>query len=170
MSRGRVVRSPTFARIPERHVQPYHHVVPPLAARAHVAMTRGELVAWGEAFGRAATPPLLIALAGDLGAGKTTLAQAICAGYGVTEPVTSPTFALVHRYDAPRSPVYHLDLYRIERPSELVNLGWDEITLSHALVIVEWPERAGDLIPAGHVAIDLEYAPSDPDRRVLLAG
>jgi len=170
MSRGRVVRSPTFARIPERHVQPYHHVVPPLAARAHVAMTRGELVAWGEAFGRAATPPLLIALAGDLGAGKTTLAQAICAGYGVTEPVTSPTFALVHRYDAPRSPVYHLDLYRIERPSELVNLGWDEITMSHALVIVEWPERAGDLIPAGHVAIDLEYAPSDPERRVLLAG
>ena len=170
MSRGRVVRSPTFAPIPERHVQPYHHVVPPLAARAHVAMTRGELVAWGEAFGRAATPPLLIALAGDLGAGKTTLAQAICAGYGVTEPVTSPTFALVHRYDAPRSPVYHLDLYRIERPSELVNLGWDEITMSHALVIVEWPERAGDLIPAGHVAIDLEYAPSDPERRVLLAG
>lgn len=170
MSRGRVVRSPTFARIPERHVQPYHHVVPPLAARAHVAMTRGELVAWGEALGRAATPPLLIALAGDLGAGKTTLAQAICAGYGVTEPVTSPTFALVHRYDAPRSPVYHLDLYRIERPSELVNLGWDEITMSHALVIVEWPERAGDLIPAGHVAIDLEYAPSDPERRVLLAG
>ena len=133
-------------------------------------MTRGELVAWGEAFGRAATPPLLIALAGDLGAGKTTLAQAICTGFGVTEPVTSPTFALVHRYDAPRSPVYHLDLYRIERPSELVNLGWDEITLSHALVIVEWPERAGDLIPAGHVAIDLEYAPSDPERRVLLAG
>ena len=133
-------------------------------------MTRGVLVAWGEAFGRAATPPLLIALAGDLGAGKTTLAQAICAGYGVTEPVTSPTFALVHRYDAPRSPVYHLDLYRIERPSELVNLGWDEITMSHALVIVEWPERAGDLIPAGHVAIDLEYAPSDPERRVLLAG
>jgi tRNA threonylcarbamoyladenosine biosynthesis protein TsaE len=133
-------------------------------------MTRAELVAWGEAFGRAATAPLVIALAGDLGAGKTTLAQAICAGYGVTEPVTSPTFALVHRYDAPRSPVYHLDLYRYERPSELVNLGWDEIALSHALVIVEWPERAGDLIPAGHVPIDLEYAPSDPDRRVLLAG
>ena len=170
MSRGRVVRSPTFARIPERHVQPYHHVVPPLAARAHVAMTRGELVAWGEAFGRAATPPLLIALAGDLGAGKTTLAQAICAGYGVTEPVTSPTFALVHRYDAPRSPVYHLDLYRIQRPSELVNIGWDEISTSHALVIVEWPERAGKLIPPGHVPIDLEHDQVDPDHRVLLAG
>jgi tRNA threonylcarbamoyl adenosine modification protein YjeE len=151
-------------------VQRYHHLVPALASGARVAMTRAELSAWGESFGHAVSPPLVIALAGDLGAGKTTLAQAICRGYGVTEPVTSPTFALVHRYDAPRSPVYHLDLYRIERSSELVNLGWDEIAASHALVIVEWPERAGDLIPSDHVAIDLEHVPSDPDRRVLLAG
>jgi tRNA threonylcarbamoyladenosine biosynthesis protein TsaE len=151
-------------------VQPFHHIVPPLAPRGRVTMTRDELVAWGEAFGRASSPPLVIALAGDLGAGKTTLAQAICAGYGVTESVTSPTFAIVHRYEAPRSPVYHLDLYRLERPSDLVNIGWDEIMVAHALVIVEWPERAGALMPAAHVPIDLEYAPDDPDRRVLLAG
>jgi tRNA threonylcarbamoyladenosine biosynthesis protein TsaE len=151
-------------------MQPYHHVVPSLAPRGRVTMTRAELVTWGESFGRAAVAPLVVALAGDLGAGKTTLAQAICAGYGVTEPVTSPTFALVHRYAAPRSPVYHLDLYRLDRPSDLINIGWDEIAASHALVIVEWPERAGDLIPAQHVPIDLEYAPSDPERRVLLAG
>ena len=151
-------------------MQPFHHLVPALAPRGRVTMTRAELVAWGESFGRAATPPLVIALAGDLGAGKTTLTQAICAGYGVTEPVTSPTFAIVHRYEAPRSPVYHLDLYRLDKPSELVNIGWDEIAASHALVIVEWPERAGELIPPQHVPIDLEYAPSDPERRILLAG
>jgi tRNA threonylcarbamoyladenosine biosynthesis protein TsaE len=151
-------------------MQPYHHVVPPLAPRGRVTMSRDELIAWGEAFGRAVMPPLIVTLAGDLGAGKTTLAQAICAGYGVTEPVTSPTFALVHRYGAPRSPVYHLDLYRIDRASDLVNLGWDEIAASHALVIVEWPERAGAFIPAGHVPIDLEHSPDDPDRRVVLAG
>lgn len=133
-------------------------------------MTRAELEAWGEAFGRAASAPLVITLAGDLGSGKTTLTQAICRGYGVTESVTSPTFALVHRYAAPRSPVYHLDLYRIDKPSDLVNLGWDEISTSHALVIVEWPERAGDLIPAGHVPIELEHVATDPDRRILLAG
>src|SRR5688572_28569631 len=133
-------------------------------------MTRGELVAWGELFGRAATPPLVVALAGDLGAGKTTLAQAICTGYGVTEPVTSPTFAIVHRYEAPRSPVYHLDLYRLDKPSDLVNIGWDEIVMAHALIIVEWPERAGALIPADHVPIDLEHASDDPARRILLAG
>src|SRR5512138_974521 len=119
-------------------------------------MTRTELFAWGEAFGHAASPPLIVTLAGDLGAGKTTLAQAICAGYGVTEPVTSPTFALVHRYQAPKSPVYHLDLYRVQRSSELVNIGWDEISMAHALIIVEWPERAADFIPAGHVPIELE--------------
>src|SRR5262245_66497073 len=124
-------------------------------------MTREELVAWGQSFGRAVTPPLVVALAGDLGAGKTTLAQAICTGYGVTEPVTSPTFAIVHRYEAPRSPVYHLDLYRLDRPAELVNIGWDEIVMSNALVIVEWPERAGELVPADHVPIDLEHAPDD---------
>ena len=133
-------------------------------------MTRDELVRWGESLGHAATPPLVVALAGDLGAGKTTLAQAICGGYGVTEPVTSPTFAIVHRYEAPRSPVYHLDLYRLEKPSELVNIGWDEIVMSHALVIVEWPERAGGLIPPEHLPIDLEHSPDDPERRILLAG
>lgn len=133
-------------------------------------MTREELVAWGQSFGRAASAPLVVALAGDLGAGKTTLAQAVCAGYGVTESVTSPTFAIVHRYEAPRSPVYHLDLYRLDTPSELVNIGWDEIVMAHALVIVEWPERAGGLIPPDHVPIALEHAPDDPARRILLAG
>src|SRR5688500_19415751 len=108
-------------------------------------MTRVELEAWGESFGRAASPPLVIALAGDLGAGKPTLVQAICRGYGVTEPVTSPTFALVHEYAAPRSPVYHLDLYRLKGPQDLEELGWFDIVGAHALVLIEWPERAGDL-------------------------
>ena len=151
-------------------MQPYHHLVPSLAARGRVSMTRAELVAWGEAFGRAAHAPLVVTITGDLGAGKTTLAQAICAGYGVSEPVTSPTFALVHRYAAPRSPVYHLDLYRLERPSDLINIGWDEIAASHALVIVEWPDRAGGRLPADHVPIDLEHVPGDESRRLLLAG
>ncbi|HSY80916.1 MAG TPA: tRNA (adenosine(37)-N6)-threonylcarbamoyltransferase complex ATPase subunit type 1 TsaE, partial [Gemmatimonadaceae bacterium] len=99
------------------------HVVPPLAARGRIALTLPELVAWGEQFGRALAPPVLIAISGDLGAGKTTLIQAICRGYGVTEPVTSPTFALVHEYRAPRSPVFHIDLYRLERPAELTSIG-----------------------------------------------
>ena len=145
------------------------HPLPPLAAGGRLALTLEELTAWGERFGRTARAPLVVTLAGDLGAGKTTLAQAICRGYGVKELVTSPTFALVHRYDAPRSPVYHLDLYRLRGPDELTNIGWDEIVSSQALVLVEWPERATGALPP-HVAIDLEHAAGDDSRRVLLAG
>lgn len=84
--------------------------------------------------------------------------------------MTSPTFALVHQYAAPKSRVYHLDLYRVERPEDLTNLGWDEIVSDGALVIVEWPERAGDRIPKLHVPISLQHLPHDSDRRLLYAG
>jgi tRNA threonylcarbamoyladenosine biosynthesis protein TsaE len=145
-------------------------VVPPLAPRSHLALTRDELEKWGRSFGGAVRPPLCVAIRGDVGAGKTTLVQSICHGYGVTEPVTSPTFALVHEYSAPGSPVFHLDLYRIERQDELTGIGWFDLLGAHALVLIEWPERAGALLPADHVPIDLEHLDGDPDRRLLLAG
>jgi tRNA threonylcarbamoyladenosine biosynthesis protein TsaE len=133
-------------------------------------MSEPELVEWGEQLGADSHPQLLIALSGELGAGKTTLAQAICRGYGVEDSVTSPTYALVHEYSSPRSPVYHIDLYRIERVEELEQIGWSDIIASNALVIVEWPERAGNLLPPDHLPIVLDYDPERPDRRLLLAG
>lgn len=145
-------------------------IVPPLARRGHLALTLPELEHWGEEFGRAARPPLCVAIRGDLGAGKTTLVRAICRGYGVTGDVTSPTFALVHEYAAARSRVFHLDLYRLERQSDLTNIGWFDILAAGALVLVEWPERAGTLLPTDCVPIDLEHLDGDPDRRLLLAG
>ncbi|MGI9091141.1 MAG: tRNA (adenosine(37)-N6)-threonylcarbamoyltransferase complex ATPase subunit type 1 TsaE [Gemmatimonadaceae bacterium] len=148
----------------------HHHVVPPLASRGHLLMSESELVHWGEQFGVGARAPLLVALSGELGAGKTTLAQAICRGYGVTQQVTSPTYAIVQEYIAPRSMVFHIDLYRLERESDLEQIGWDDIMRSTALVLVEWPERAGAQLPANHVPIALDYAPDAPDRRILLAG
>jgi tRNA threonylcarbamoyladenosine biosynthesis protein TsaE len=153
------------------HDGSYHQpVVPPRAARGRIALTVDELIAWGERFGHAARAPLVVTLAGDLGAGKTTLAQAICRGYGVTEPVTSPTYALVHEYASARGPVHHLDLWRLEDPRELDTIGWDEIVAAAALVLVEWPERAGARLPAAHVPLDLAHVSDDPTRRVLLAG
>ncbi len=145
-------------------------IIPPLAARSHLALTEAELTAWGEGFGRVANAPLVVTITGELGAGKTTLVQAICRGYGVTDEVTSPTFALVHRYNAPRSPVYHLDLYRLDSPTELTNIAWDEIVSDEAIVLIEWPERAGDRIPRVHVPISLQHLPDDPSRRLLYAG
>jgi tRNA threonylcarbamoyl adenosine modification protein YjeE len=148
----------------------FHHRVPSLAGRSRLSLTRAELEAWGEAFGRAASAPLLVALAGDLGAGKTTLVRAISRGYGVREDITSPTYALVHIYEGGPTPVYHLDLYRLTSEIELTNVGWDDIVAEHAIVLVEWPERAGSRMPDNHVPIDLEHDPADPDRRILLAG
>lgn len=145
-------------------------IIPPLASHGHLACTRSELVTWGERFGRVASAPLVVTLAGEIGAGKTTLAQAICHGYGVTDDVTSPTFALVHRYVAPRSPVFHLDLYRLASPGDLANIGWDDILGKEALVLVEWPERAGSLLPHAHLPISLQHLPNEPERRLLYAG
>lgn len=133
-------------------------------------MTEAELRAWGEKLGESSAAPLIIALSGELGTGKTTLAQAICRGYLVRDQVTSPTYALVHEYTSPRSPVFHVDLYRLESPGQLSNIGWDDIISSASLVIVEWPDRAADRLPPDHVPIDLEYIPRDDSRRILLAG
>jgi tRNA threonylcarbamoyladenosine biosynthesis protein TsaE len=145
-------------------------LVPVLADHGALAMSEAELRDWGRRFGRAAHPPLVITLTGELGAGKTTLVQAICEGYGVTGEVTSPTFALVQEYEAPRSPVYHLDLYRLDRPEQLEALAWDEIVSARALVLVEWPDRAGERLPGGRVTLSLQHLPDDPERRLLYAG
>lgn len=148
----------------------YHHIVPDAAPHGHLAVTREELIAWGERFGWAARGKLVVAIAGELGAGKTTLVQAICRGAGVMTEVTSPTYALVHEYKGDRFPIYHLDLYRLEKPEDLTNLGWDDMLRSHALILVEWPERGGARIPSDAVPIDLELDPADEEKRLLLAG
>lgn len=133
-------------------------------------VSREQLQSWGERFGDAAHAPLVVAITGELGTGKTTLVQAICRGYGVTDPVTSPTFALVHEYASLRGPVYHLDLYRLRNPSEVTALGWDDIMAAEALVLIEWPERSGDRLPHDHVPIMLRHDPTDVSLRILLAG
>ena len=146
------------------------HPLPSRAAEGKLSVTEAELVAWGERLGRNIQPPLVITIEGDLGAGKTTLTRAICRGYGVTGDVTSPTFTIVHEYESPRSAVYHLDLYRLKNPHELVTIGWDDILAAKALVIVEWPDRAPALMPHGHVPISLSHIADRPDHRVLYAG
>lgn len=145
-------------------------LLPPLAAGGRLSLTEQELIDWGTRVGRQISPPLVITLDGDLGAGKTTLAQAICAGYGVVDDVTSPTFSIVHVYAAPKSTVYHVDLYRLTGPHELQNIGWDDLVQSDALLLIEWPDRAGDLLPSDHLPIQLRYVENAPDRRVLYAG
>jgi tRNA threonylcarbamoyladenosine biosynthesis protein TsaE len=148
----------------------HRHLVPSRADRGHLKLTEEELRDWGVELGRSASAPLVVTLTGELGVGKTTLARAICRGYGVQEDVTSPTYALIHEYKAPRSAVFHIDLYRLDAVEQLTNLGWDEVVSSRSLVLIEWPERAGSRLPEDHLPIDLDYVDGDPTRRILLAG
>ena len=130
-------------------------------------LTEKELVAWGEAFGAALPLPATVLLSGDLGAGKTTLVRAIARAQGFLEPVTSPTYSLVHEYQSPRGTVFHLDLYRLKGPEELYQLGWEEILRSRGLVLIEWPDRAGEQLPTPSVTLYLEHVPGRADVRRL---
>jgi tRNA threonylcarbamoyladenosine biosynthesis protein TsaE len=110
-------------------------------------LTREALAAEGEAVGRSLPPRSVVALEGELGAGKTTLVQAIARGLGVREPASSPTYALVHRYAGRRGPVFHLDCYRLRSPAEAADLDWEGLVTEGDAVLVEWPERAGEWLP-----------------------
>jgi tRNA threonylcarbamoyladenosine biosynthesis protein TsaE len=125
------------------------------------------LRAYGELLGRALEAPIVVALHGELGAGKTTLAQAIARGAGVAEDVTSPTFALVHEYAGRTASVFHLDLYRLTGPADLTNIGWDDILRSDAIVLIEWPERAGTRLPRSRIDVSLREVSDDTERRWL---
>lgn len=132
-----------------------------------VELTEPELVAWGEQYGRALTYPTFIALVGELGAGKTTLVRAIAHAQGDMEPVTSQSYGIVREYASGRGPVFHLDLYRLEGPQDLAQIGWEDILRLKALVMVEWPERATGQLPEHHVTLHLEHVPGRPELRRL---
>lgn len=130
-------------------------------------LTRDALTAWGRDFGAALIAPRCITLEGDLGAGKTTLVQAIAEGLGVTESVTSPTYALVQSYASPKGTLHHLDLYRLRDASQLAQLGWYDLLKDAAIVCVEWPDRAGGELPRERTALTLAHVPGRADVRRL---
>ena len=127
------------------------------------------LVAWGESIGRTARAPLVIAVSGDLGTGKTTLARAIARGAGVRGPIPSPTYNLMFRYPADRGlEIVHLDLYRLDQPEDVWALGWGELPEAHEVVIVEWPQRAARYLPTPRWDVTLEMGSDEDDRMVGL--
>jgi tRNA threonylcarbamoyladenosine biosynthesis protein TsaE len=108
----------------------------------------------------------VIALSGDLGAGKTTLARGLLRGLGLEGEAPSPTFTLVQTYEPSemRLPVWHCDLYRLEDSEEALELGLDE-AFDEALVVIEWPERLGRYLPAGALRLRLDGA-GEAERRL----
>ena len=123
--------------------------------------------ALGLALGRRAEPGDIITLAGDLGAGKTTLVQFI--GRGLEVParcyITSPTFSLMHEYPG-RLPLYHMDLYRLG-PEEIIELGFEEYIYGEGLTVIEWPDRLAEIMPENRLHIELAFQ-SDTARTATL--
>ena len=132
------------------------------------SLTLPELETEGEALGRGLPAGAVVTFEGQLGAGKTTLVQAIARGLGVRGGATSPTYALVHRYRGGRGPVFHLDCYRLRSPDEAADLDWEGLLREGDAVLIEWPERAGAWVPAPTRRFRLHHL-ADPDRRGLEA-
>ncbi|MBS0221034.1 MAG: tRNA (adenosine(37)-N6)-threonylcarbamoyltransferase complex ATPase subunit type 1 TsaE [Proteobacteria bacterium] len=114
-------------------------------------------------------PRDVVALEGSLGTGKTTLARAIlrAAARDATLVVPSPTFTLVEVYDTPRGVFWHFDLYRLEDPGQVFELGWEEAR-ADGIVLVEWAERLGDLLPQKRLTVTLSI--QGEGRHVVIEG
>jgi len=125
-----------------------------------------ELGRWGERIGRTASPPIVIALQGPLGAGKSVLARAVGRGAGVQGMMPSPSYNLLLRHETGSEiEVVHVDLYRIESTDELWELGWADLGGGSEIVLVEWPERADDMLPPDHWVVRLSVPDSHPELR-----
>jgi tRNA threonylcarbamoyladenosine biosynthesis protein TsaE len=122
----------------------------------------------GAALARLLQPGDAVALAGDLGAGKTTLVQGVARGLEVTGTVVSPTFTLVREYEG-RLTVHHADVYRLDRVQDVLDLGFDEM-IDDGVLLVEWGDAVEGLLPAEHLSVELTVPGSGEERRVVLTG
>jgi tRNA threonylcarbamoyladenosine biosynthesis protein TsaE len=121
----------------------------------------------GERLARLARPGDVLALWGELGAGKTVLTKGVAAGLGLDAgDVSSPTFIILHEHYGGRMPLFHLDLYRLEG-QDLGSTGWEETLDAGGITVIEWPERAGAALPPDRLDVRLEHI-ADTKRRVLL--
>ncbi|MEZ5383988.1 MAG: tRNA (adenosine(37)-N6)-threonylcarbamoyltransferase complex ATPase subunit type 1 TsaE [Prosthecobacter sp.] len=127
--------------------------------------TADDAHAWGMQLAPTLVAGDVIALVGNLGAGKTQITRGIVAGIESKADVTSPTFTLVHEYLDGRLPVFHFDFYRMESAAEVIGIGWDDILEEPGVVVVEWADMFPDLMPPHTRWFHIEALP-DGSRRV----
>ena len=118
-----------------------------------------ETLELGIKIGQEAKPGLVIALEGDLGVGKTVLAQGVAKGLGVEEMVCSPTFTIVQVYEEGRYPFYHFDVYRLEDPDEMYEVGVEDYFYGEGVCMVEWAEMIKEILPSSYLKIEISKDP-----------
>ena len=112
----------------------------------------------------------VVALFGDLGAGKTAFTRGLAAGLGCTGRVTSPTFTIVNEYEGPL-PLFHFDMYRLSGEEDLFDIGWEDYLSRRGVCVVEWSERIADALPEGTIRVDIRRCGEHVDwRRIQIEG
>ena len=111
---------------------------------------------FGKQLGIKAAKGSIYCLDGDLGTGKTVIAKGIAAGLGITEPVSSPTFTVIKEYSEGRLPLYHFDVYRIEDPEEMAEIGYEDYFFGCGVTVIEWSEMIEGIIPEEAVRIKIQ--------------
>jgi len=120
--------------------------------------TPEETVEAGRQLARTLAPGIVLALSGDMAAGKTHFVRGLAEGWGAAEQATSPTFALLHEYGTPRGKICHLDLYRARNTEEIWSAVHDELDASDGLLVIEWADRCPELLPPDVLRITIEHA------------
>jgi tRNA threonylcarbamoyladenosine biosynthesis protein TsaE len=133
------------------------------------AVTADDTRAIGAALAELLEPGDAVALTGELGAGKTPFVQGVARGLGFDGAVVSPTFTLVREYRA-RLTVHHVDVYRLDRVQDVLDLGFEEMADERGVLFVEWGDAVEGLLPADHLSIELTVPGDGEDRRLVVSG
>ena len=143
-----------------------------MATQEFTTHSAEETIALGRTLAPLLSPPKLVLLRGDLGAGKTTLVKGIAEAFGAAsaEDVTSPTFTLIHEYRGASASLFHIDLYRVDTPRELETLGLDDLISENSILLIEWGEKFARFQQERDVEVVLEPIGEDQRRiRVITA-
>ena len=142
-----------------------------MTTRQFTTHSAEETIVLGRSLAADLSPPRLIVLRGELGAGKTTLVKGIAEGFQAAsaDHVTSPTFTLVHEYRGPDVSVYHIDLYRVDTQRELETLGLDDLRDEKSVLLIEWGEKFPRILQERDVEIALERL-SENERQIRVIG
>ena len=132
----------------------------------YISNSAQETEALGERLAARLRPGDVIAYTGDLGAGKTAFTRGMARGLGVVGRVTSPTFTIVNEYEGGRLPLFHFDLYRMDSPEELFDIGWEDYLARGGVCAVEWSENVADALERDTVRVDIRRG-GEESRRVI---